>query len=302
MGFLTWSVPVMALILLSTTLRSTEAVDQPAGLLTGLRVIYNSYRHCEDQDDTMLCLKWKALKLVDRALHSEDIPLIEGVSLVKRSGEERSLSDNTVESEPLPVEAQAREKRIDSLLWEKAAAFIQTHSLQLHVPRLIATSRQMLEDTFDDSTDQEGRGKKKKYMGPLLLGLMMKGGLLAMGIKGLALLAGKALIVSKLALVLAGIVALKKLFSGGGGGGEKTTYEIVKQPIVSHAHQYSTSHEFSGGHNDWAGGHSGVGSGGYARSLQLPAGVPYPQLLAYRGQLPVASSEEDSPQEAPNAS
>lgn len=134
-----------------------------------------------------------------------------------------------------------------------------------------------------------GRGKKKKNMGPLLIAMMMKGGMLAMAMKGLALLAGKALIVSKLALVLAGIVALKKLFSGGGGG-EKTTYEIVKQPVVSHAHQYTTSHEYSGGgHNDWSGGHGGGSSGGYARSLQ--ENVPYPHLLAYKGQLPTVSGD-----------
>lgn len=111
-------------------------------------------------------------------------------------------------------------------------------------------------------------------MGPLLVGLMMKGTLVAMAFKGLALLAGKALLVSKLALVLAGIIALKKLFSG--GGNEKTTYEIVKQPVVTHAHQYSSSHEYSP--------HEYGGSGGgYARSIQ--ENVPYPHLLAYRGQI-----------------
>lgn len=52
--------------------------SQDYGLLSGLRVMYNSYRHCEDQEDTMLCLKGKALKLVDRAIHSDDISLVDG--------------------------------------------------------------------------------------------------------------------------------------------------------------------------------------------------------------------------------
>lgn len=146
-----------------------------------------------------------------------------------------------------------------------------------------------------------GRGKKKKYAGPILVGLMMKGMMVALAYKALALLAGKALIVSKLALVLAGIVALKKLFSG--NDHQKTTYEIVKQPVVSHAHQYSSSHEFGGhgGGADWA----GSASGGYGRSIQVPQDatepslapavhgralsadpVPYPHMVAYRGQLP----------------
>lgn len=91
---------------------------------------------------------------------------------------------------------------------------------------------------------------------------MMKGFMVALAYKALALLAGKALIVSKLALVLAGIVALKKLFSG---GQEKTTYEIVKQPVVSHAHQYTSSHEFAGhgAAGDWS-----SASGGYGRSME----------------------------------
>lgn len=108
-----------------------------------------------------------------------------------------------------------------------------------------------------------GRAKRKKYQGLIVAGLMIKGLMIAMAYKALALLAGKALIVSKLALVLAGVVALKKLFSGGGGE-QKTTYEIVKQPVVSHAHQYTSSHEVSGHGGDWVGG----AGGGYARSIQ----------------------------------
>lgn len=122
-----------------------------------------------------------------------------------------------------------------------------------------------------------GRGKKKKLIGPLLVGMMMKGTLIAIAFKALALLAGKALLVSKLALVLAGLIALKKLFSG---GEQKTTYEIVKQPVVTHSHQYSTGHEYGGGGHEYS-GHGG--GGGYGRSFD---GVPYPHLMAYRGQLP----------------
>ncbi|XP_075210975.1 osiris 11 [Lycorma delicatula] len=294
MKILTWMTACLTLICVDYSAQSS----QDHGIISGLRVMYNSYRYCEDQEDTMLCLKGKALKLVDRAIHSDDIALVDGVSLVRRPGSERSLTENTVDSEPLPSEPNAREQKVDSLLWDKTATFFQTHSLQLHVPRLIATSRQLIEESLSDVVDEdgEGRGKKKKNMGPLLVGLMLKGGLIAMAMKGLALLAGKALIVSKLALVLAGIVALKKLFSGGGGGGgEKTTYEIVKQPIVSHAHQYTTSHEYGGGsHGDWAGGHGG-GSGGYARSIK--ENVPYPHVLAYRGQLPASNEQSNQKEE-----
>ena len=48
-----------------------------------------------------------------------------------------------------------------------------------------------------------------------MLGGLFKGGMLAIGLKGIALLAGKALMVAKIALVLSIIVGLSKLFGSG---------------------------------------------------------------------------------------
>jgi hypothetical protein len=87
----------------------------------------------------------------------------------------------------------------------------------------------------------------------LLLPLLMAGSLIPIALAGLALLAGKALIVSKLALVLAGIIGLKKLLSGSGGGHQESSYQVVS----GHGH-----------------GHGSV------RSLQDP------HLLAYRSYAP----------------
>lgn len=53
--------------------------------------------------------------------------------------------------------------------------------------------------------------------GMLAIPLLIGGTLVPLALGALALLAGKALIVSKLALVLASIIGLKKLVSGGGG-------------------------------------------------------------------------------------
>jgi lactoylglutathione lyase len=62
----------------------------------------------------------------------------------------------------------------------------------------------------------------KKMMGMMMMGLAAKvAALVPLAIGGLFLLAGKALIISKIALVLSLIIALKKLLSqkqGGGGG------------------------------------------------------------------------------------
>ncbi|KAK9501638.1 hypothetical protein O3M35_012329 [Rhynocoris fuscipes] len=223
-------------------------------LNSGMKVIYSVYRQCENSNDPLVCLKARAIKLVDRAINSDNIQLIDGISLIK-SGE----GERPVNIEPLPSDIdESRSNKVDDLLSERLAAFLQTHSIQFKIPSFV-------QEYLYDETDEEGRGKKKRVLPLLLLGLLFKGSLLAIAMKALALLAAKALLVSKLALVLAGIIALKKLFSS---GNEKTTYEIVKQPIVSHSHEYTSSHE--GGYEH-----------GYKRSLD----ADIPHRLAYRAQI-----------------
>lgn len=60
-------------------------------------------------------------------------------------------------------------------------------------------------------------------MGHMMMGIATKMvGLIPIAIAGLFLLAGKALITAKIALMIAGIIAIKKLFAAkknGGGGG-----------------------------------------------------------------------------------
>lgn len=63
-------------------------------------------------------------------------------------------------------------------------------------------------------------------MGGLLAALVMKFGMLgALAFKGLVLLVGKALLVSKIALLLAVVIGLKKLFSHQ----KHVTYEVSKK-------------------------------------------------------------------------
>lgn len=86
----------------------------------------------------------------------------------------------------------------------------------------------------------------KKMMGMLMMGAAMKlAAILPIAIGGLFLLAGKALIISKIALVLSLIIALKKLLSqkdhghhheshgwqsgGGGGGWDRRSIEAQEQ-------------------------------------------------------------------------
>jgi len=74
------------------------------------------------------------------------------------------------------------------------------------------------------------RGKKDKYAGPLLMGAMMVAGtLLPIKLGALAMMSGKALMTSMLALMLSAILALKTLASGSGSH-SGTTYEVINVP------------------------------------------------------------------------
>lgn len=70
----------------------------------------------------------------------------------------------------------------------------------------------------------EGRGKMKNS-GPWIAAIILKGALLGLlAFKALFLLSGKALLVSKLSLLLASLIGVKKLLSG---KPKHVTYEIV---------------------------------------------------------------------------
>lgn len=73
---------------------------------------------------------------------------------------------------------------------------------------------------------EEGRKKKNKMGGLMMIPLLLGGTLVPLALGALALLAGKALIVSKLALVLAGIIGLKKLL-GGSSSQHDSSHEVV---------------------------------------------------------------------------
>lgn len=93
----------------------------------------------------------------------------------------------------------------------------------------------------------------KKMMGMMMMGFVMKmAAMVPVAIAMLYVLAGKALIISKIALLLAGIIGIKKLLSSkqsGGGGGSSTGWQ--------------SSGSGGGGWQNSGGG--GGGSGGWDR-------------------------------------
>ncbi|XP_021918893.1 uncharacterized protein LOC110829472 [Zootermopsis nevadensis] len=201
-----------------------ENEDVPTSFLgTDLRFLFRIYNDCS-QRDMSSCLKMKLVTALERASKSQsDFKVIEGVTFTR---DPSAVSDKSVDGKPiseeeleasLPRGLQDKEDLLDGLIMEKIMGFFRSHTLQFKLPSA---------EEFQRSLTEEGR-RKKKGSSMLLLPLLMAGMFIPIALGGLALLAGKALIVSKLALVLAGIIGLKKLLSGSGGGHHESSYQVV---------------------------------------------------------------------------
>ncbi|XP_055543299.1 uncharacterized protein LOC129728855 [Wyeomyia smithii] len=215
----------------------------------GLRAIVRVYDECSKADTGFTpCLKKRAITFIDRLSRVESISV--GDMKVVRNERAAALQDSKplteVELEQtLPRGLEARDEALTNILLDKIAGVFSSRTIQISLPKLSS-------DELGRGLE-EGRGKMKKMMSMMIMGFMMKmAAMVPVAIAGLYLLAGKALIVSKIALLLAGIIGLKKLVASkqqGGGGG-------------------------------WSSGGSGHGGGWDRRSADLAASAAA-QNLAY---------------------
>uniref|UniRef100_A0A1A9ZSW6 Uncharacterized protein n=1 Tax=Glossina pallidipes TaxID=7398 RepID=A0A1A9ZSW6_GLOPL len=211
----------MCLFALMATADATQTSEDDSLLSNALKMV----KDCGDKS-MVLCFKERALHYFDT--ENDDINLTEGISLVKTDEIPVGRSLNDVD---LPEEAEARENEIDTLLVERIARFFGTHTLQFKVPK---ESIQDMQRALEESRGK--KKEKKKYLLPLLLLFKLKlAALLPLAIGFLALLSFKALVVGKIALLLASIIGLKKLFES-----KKENYEVVAHPHYSHEdHSYA---------------------------------------------------------------
>lgn len=236
----------------------TTATHSGRGFLNdnGLtRTVHHILNQCLNKDDVVWCFKVQGAKLMGRALKFQNINIIEGVALVKKNDSDLRTGRSSV----VDLKLNNRDlenlsmKSLDSLLMERFLSFMRSRQLQVNMPRLLNFGKlnsqdiwQNIMDFFNLNTssgeEAEGRKKKddKKYLGPFIAAVMLKAAILKMAYHSIAIVAGKALIVGKIALIISAIIGLKKLVSS--EGGEKTTYEIVKHPQVQQSHTYSSSH------------------------------------------------------------
>lgn len=221
------------------------------------------YGDCLNKD-SVSCVKYKLFNFVDKMVSQRStFALTEGVQIVK-----------TDDAPATAARSISGDESIESLVWNRLQSFLQTHTIKVDlkgadVVNAVANTGRALEDVSEtllggDETAAEGRGKKKKaakILGPLLLAVALKAAaLLPLLLGAIALIAGKALLVGKLALVLSAVIGLKKLLSH-----EKhVTYEVVAHPHHSSSHSSSHGEAFaaSGFSGDVGGSYGGSSSGG----------------------------------------
>lgn len=223
------SIKIASGVLLVVFIANVTFASPAESAFRAMKKIYNS---CENSEELFKCMKVQALKLTERALKVPTIKITDGLSIVKKNGEEeeeevksRSFVDG---DDPMELPSE----QIDSMLAERINKFMDSHQVSVNVPRLLASNE-------TPRLVEEGRKKMKKYLGPFLAAMAIKGGILTMVYHSIAIVAGKALIIGKIALVISAIIGLKKLVTP--EGHEKTTYEIVKHPHVQNSHTYSSS-------------------------------------------------------------
>lgn len=247
------------------------------------------YSECARKDSAS-CVKYKVFSFVDKLLgQKETFTLAEGVTVVKKPSAE-------ADGAPRALDTDAS---IEVMVMDRLINFLETHTLKVDLKGSdivgVATSAgRALEDAArnfvgDDALVEESRGKKKKaqkMLGPLMMAVALKAAaLVPLMLGGIALIAGKALLIGKIALVISAIIGLKKLLSG---GGKHVTYEVVAHPHHSSSHSSSHGGDTyaaiggSSGFGSDAGGYGGGGSsghGGWGRSADA-------QDLAYSAQKP----------------
>lgn len=219
--------------------------------------------------------------LVDKVLDRDSIVLTEGVTIVKVPGAEKEETSRSADSS------------VESLILNRIQNFLHSHTIKVELKgndilNAVTSTGRALEDVsekiFEDDESPEARGKKKKagkILGPLIMAIALKAAaLLPLILGAIALIAGKALLIGKIALVLSAVIGLKKLLSQ-----EKhVTYEVVAHPHHSASHTSSHGDSFSGGFSgsdasSFSGSSSSHGGGGWGRSYDA-------QELAYKSQIP----------------
>ncbi|XP_059617713.1 uncharacterized protein LOC132262457 [Phlebotomus argentipes] len=223
-----WQVELLVFVALITSIVSASSESSWLGPEFG--IIQRVYDDCQDKNDIVGCLKGKALSAISKAVDQESLSVLDGISFVKQN-----------ETEQTPSIAEGRFLNglngIDRALVQKLDKFFRSHTLKVD----LSEARQGGHGGLGGGHGHGhlgggggggglgggggGLGAGKKYGRYVMAALLTAMGIAGpLGLKALAAIAGKALVISKVALTIAGIIALKKIFSS--DHHEETSFQV----------------------------------------------------------------------------
>lgn len=176
---------------------------------------------CVQRETISACIAYELVGYVDKMLRTASVQLSEEAMIVDESN--GAAAEMAVRPESLARAGSSLEDQAQQLIMDKLYAFATTRSLRyklLDNADLVISGKTEKDGSLGVGVSMKapkpietGRARNKN-IGPFLAAAAMKFGLLgALTFKGLTLMVGKALLISKIALLLATIIGLKKLFS-----------------------------------------------------------------------------------------
>ncbi|XP_069681131.1 uncharacterized protein [Periplaneta americana] len=248
----------------------------------GLSPLYKLYHKCMRKDATTTmeeCLSTQVVVLMDQMVHKDRVPIVEGIEMVskpKQSGrsfgqEAQPLTEETLEA-TLPRSLEARQETLDSLIVDRASNFFQSHTLHVDLP----TGRGL----------RRGAMKIKKLLLPFLMGVVLKAAsIIPVILSVMGVLAMKALLASKGALILTGLIGLRRILHQGHQAQHKGShhhqmfqhdlgFSSLSHGLANLMHGLGTSeHQYGHGHADSHGSGSNVAQAVmYGRSFDSAEG------------------------------
>ncbi|XP_035777567.1 uncharacterized protein LOC118458805 isoform X2 [Anopheles albimanus] len=259
------------------------AAPAPAEQSTGggaFNMMAKYFGSCLESEEMGTCFAVKGITALNRAARAANIELAPGVTFARdpsvpaeRTG--KAISENEIIN-TLPADSEQKTDALFDLAIDSAKRLFSARSIQFKLP----------EEASENIARSLEEGKKlKKVLGPLVLAIGGKlFALLPLFLGGVALLAVKALLVSKVAFVLAAILAAQKFLGGGGG----SPLNLLSK-VAGGGSSGVSGGVAAGGAGGWS---SGAASSGWSNAGAASAQYPYArsydtaQELAYSAQVP----------------
>ncbi|XP_055551626.1 uncharacterized protein LOC129733990 [Wyeomyia smithii] len=278
---------IVSAVILACAMAAPAPAEESSSTGSALNMALKFFGSCFESDEMGTCLAVKGITALNRAARANNIEIVPGVTFsrdpnvpAERMG--KSVSENEIIN-TLPVTSEEKSDALFDMAVDSAKRLFTARSIQIRLPEEAT-------ETIARSIE-EGRllkkGKKlKKVLGPLVLAVGGKlFALLPLLLGGVALLAIKALFVSKIALVLALVLAAKKFLGGAVDGA--STLGLLSKAVGGGAGSALGAAAAAPAAAGW----SGAGASGWSQgNAQYPYARSYDtaQELAYSAQAPKA--------------